>query len=113
MDSRVSIGRIECEPWRRSYAFSGFTLLELLVVIAITGVLAGLLLPALSMAKAAAHATTCKNHLRQMGLALKLYLDENDNRYPLYAGSPGPSYGDATNAWWGGSVYWSSKLFPY
>ena len=113
MNSRVSIAKIECEPTQRSHAFSAFTLVELLVVIAIIGVLTALLLPALSMAKAAAHATTCKNHLRQMGLGLKMYVDENDHRYPLYVGSPGPSYGDATNAWEGGWVYWSSKLFPY
>src|ERR1044071_6203551 len=90
-----------------------FTLMELLVVIAIIGILAALVIPALSMTRTASHATTCKNHLRQMGLALKMYVDENNNRYPSYAGSPGPSYGDATNIWWGGFVYWSSKLFPY
>src|SRR5437773_4057785 len=113
MDSHVSLKRIEGEPSWRSPALSAFTLVELLVVIAIIGVLASLLLPALSMAKASAQATTCKNHLRQMGLGLKMYVDENDHRYPLYVGSPGPSYGDATNVWVGGGVYWSSKLFPY
>src|SRR5881392_2445098 len=90
-----------------------FTLVELLVIIAIISILAALLLPALSRAKGVAHATTCKNHLRQMGVGLKMYVDDNGNRYPLYVGSPGPSYGDATNRWPGGSVYWSSKLFPY
>jgi len=87
--------------------------MEVLVVIAIIGALASLLLPVLSRAKAAAQATTCKNHLRQMGLALRMYVDENNHKYPLYASSPGPAYGDATNVWWGGSVYWSSKLYPY
>src|SRR4030095_8640733 len=113
MDSRASIGSGECEPSRRRVALSALTLVELSVVIAIIGILVGLLLPALSMARTPAHSTTCKNHLRQMGLGLKMYVDENDHRYPPYAGSPGPSYGDATNVWWGGSVYWSSKLFPY
>jgi prepilin-type processing-associated H-X9-DG protein len=48
-----------------------------------------------------------------MGLGLKMYVDDNGNRYPLYGGSPGPSYGGATNRWPEGSIYWSSKLFPY
>src|ERR1035438_857898 len=81
---------------RNCDAEKGFTLLELLVVIAIIAILAALLLPALSMAKAYAHSTTCKNHLHQMGIALKMYVDENRNRYPYFLGPPGPAYGDAT-----------------
>jgi len=57
-------------------------LIELLVVIAIIGILAALLLPALSRSKAQAHSTTCKNHLRQMGLALQLYVNDNQGQYP-------------------------------
>jgi prepilin-type processing-associated H-X9-DG protein len=42
-----------------------------------------------------------------------MYVDDNGNKYPQYVGSAGPSYGDATNDWPEGSLYWSSKLFPY
>ena len=78
----------------------GFTLVELLVVIGILGVLAALLLPALSLAKAQARSTACKNHLRQIGWALTMY--GSDARcYPVFMGD---SYPYQT---------WADRLYQY
>jgi len=60
----------------------GFTLVELLVVIAIIGLLASLLMSALGRARAAGQSTRCVNNLRQWGLALQTYADDNDGFIP-------------------------------
>lgn len=62
---------------------SAFTLIELLVVLAVIGILASLLLPAVSRATEAGRSTACLGNLRQVGIALQLYVQDNQNRLPV------------------------------
>ena len=85
---------------------NGFTLIELLVVIAVIAILASMLLPALSLAKAKGQRTSCMNNLHQINYYMQLYTDDNQDFFPghrnqgLTTDDPNASL---TN-WWGTTI---------
>jgi prepilin-type N-terminal cleavage/methylation domain-containing protein len=84
-----------------SGATGAFTLIELLVVIAIIAILAALLLPALNRAKTSAQSAACRNNFRQIGVGLRLYVDEC-GVYPHGYEYPANSGSGYASTWWEG-----------
>lgn len=91
---------------RSSRSRSGFTLIELLVVIAIIAVLIALLLPAVQAAREAARRSQCVNNLKQLGLAVHNYNDQN-NCFPLK-----DLYPHVANVSCGWSLSWPLAILP-
>ncbi len=84
-----------------------FTLIELLVVIAIIAILAAMLLPVLSAAKKRAAQSACINNQKQLGMGMKMYVDDNGNTFP---GIASRLYGYQPEDW----IYWrtNTALYP-
>jgi prepilin-type N-terminal cleavage/methylation domain-containing protein/prepilin-type processing-associated H-X9-DG protein len=80
----------------RHYRFA-FSLIELLVVIGIIAVLMAILLPALERAREKANGTKCANSLRQIGLALSAYVNDNHGQYPRTVYKADAPYAKGTN----------------
>lgn len=86
---------------------NGFTLIELLVVIAIIAILVALLLPAVQQAREAARRSSCKNNLKQIGLALHNYHDVHNVLPPGYL-----RYANSASTWSGPGWGWGVMILP-
>src|SRR5689334_22760555 len=101
----------------------GFTLIELLVVIVIISILAAILFPVFATARESARSTSCLSNIKQIGLAVLMYAQDYDERFPIPIydmPASDPSFGKRAQPWgiwWripgGAHIGWNMTVLPY
>ncbi|MHC4680094.1 MAG: type II secretion system protein, partial [Planctomycetota bacterium] len=108
---------VDCEKRPQNHKARGFTLIELLVVIAIIAVLLAIIMPAMRKIKEVARQTVCKSNLKNVGLAVAMYLDDYERKIPHTASSNGFLWdnpdGTPRRPGSGGGTYWGTFYRDY
>lgn len=121
-DNFISGGKQSLSPLRRK--LPGMTLVELLIVLAIFAVLAGVLLPVFAQARHAGERAVCISNMRQAAMALRMYADEYDGRFPTFLADPASAARADDLVYWhdhfcqgthllDNEITWASLAAPY